>query len=468
MRPPAIRRSHVLRGQCHRERGFTMVLVAVAMVAILAMAALSIDVVALYLAREEAQRSADAAALAAARVLSLSGVTGDPSNVQGGLPGPPWPAACSAATQVAQAVANENAVGSTVPNTVNVTYLYNGATTDCTSITGGFAINPQVQVKVIRQGLPTLFSRIWSRSTNSVSATATAEAFNPSNSGSIAPNGIVLPVNPRCVKPWIVPNSDPGNAAATFVSLADGSITTPGIKLSGVGTGVIGESFNLVPDCKPGGGPCSNPGLGNPLPNNPPVANPATGQLQFVPGQLPASVTAVPSCSGGSSLEETITGCDQATVYQCGTQLQNTVDLGVMNVSSDTTSAGQCITHYQSATTDQDFLDTSTFPYKIISGTNNPLSGAGISAGTPITDSNSIVTIPIYDQTPAGGLNATGTTAVTIVGFLQVFINNEDPVTGVSVTVLNVSGCGNGLTTVVSSTAVTGSSPVPVRLITPQ
>ncbi len=57
-----------------------MVLVALAMVAIIAMAALSIDVITLYLAREEAQRSADAAALAAARVISLSGMTGDPSN----------------------------------------------------------------------------------------------------------------------------------------------------------------------------------------------------------------------------------------------------------------------------------------------------------------------------------------------------------------------------------------------------
>jgi type II secretory pathway pseudopilin PulG len=53
-----------------------MVLVAIAMVAIIAMAALSIDVITLYLAREEAQRSADAAALAAAQVISLSGITG--------------------------------------------------------------------------------------------------------------------------------------------------------------------------------------------------------------------------------------------------------------------------------------------------------------------------------------------------------------------------------------------------------
>ncbi len=189
-----------------------MVLVAMALVAIVAMAALSIDVVTLYLAREEAQRSADAAALGAARVLSLSGVTGDPQNATGY-----WPAACTAATQAAQALANQSAVGNATATSVNVNFLYNGtAMANCT-FTGAnaFGVNPQVQVKVIRTGLPTFFSRIWSRSTNSVSATATAEAFNSSGSGTFAPNGIV-PVNPRCVKPWVVPNQDPGQSREYF------------------------------------------------------------------------------------------------------------------------------------------------------------------------------------------------------------------------------------------------------------
>ena len=56
------------------ERGVTMILVALAMVAIIAMAALSIDVITLYLARQEAQRSADSAALA-----------------RGAMPRPLWP-----------------------------------------------------------------------------------------------------------------------------------------------------------------------------------------------------------------------------------------------------------------------------------------------------------------------------------------------------------------------------------------
>src|ERR1017187_6316154 len=138
----------------HGERGITMVLVAIAMVAIIAMAALSIDLVALYLAKEEAQRSADAAALGAARVLSLSGVTGDPQNTTGY-----WPAACTAATQVAQALANQNAVSNAAATTVNVNFVYNGtAVSNCTFAGGNaFGVNPQVKVQVIRAVFPRFF-----------------------------------------------------------------------------------------------------------------------------------------------------------------------------------------------------------------------------------------------------------------------------------------------------------------------
>jgi hypothetical protein len=55
---------------------------------------------------------------------------------------------------------------------------------------------------------------------------------------------------------------------------------------------------------------------------------------------------------------------------------------------------------------------------------------------------------------------------VAIVGFLQVFINSVDQWGNVDVTVLNVAGCSNGGGQPVGR-AVTGSSPVPVRLITP-
>jgi Flp pilus assembly protein TadG len=276
------------------ERGMTILFVAIAMVAIMSMAALSIDVLTLYLAKEEAQRTADTAALAAARVLSLSGVTGDPDNIQGSLPSPPWQRACALATQVAQAVVNQNTVGRRIATTVNVSFVYNGAATDCTA-GGVFAINPQVKVDIVQPGLPTFFSRIWRRTGSQVSATATAEAFNPSNSSVVAPNGLVT-VNPRCVKPWVVPNRDPKNSGASFVDVADGSIQHRGIQLHVSGTptapgAVIGETFDLVDDCKTGNPHCKA------LEHNPPSANSSTNTLEYVPASIGGTSVGVPSCA---------------------------------------------------------------------------------------------------------------------------------------------------------------------------
>jgi hypothetical protein len=56
-----------------------------------------------------------------------------------------------------------------------------------------------------------------------------------------------------------------------------------------------------------------------------------------------------------------------------------------------------------------------------------------------------------------------GQQQVTIIGFLQVFINSVDTLGNINVTVMNVSGCSNAAT----AQPVNGSSPVPVRLITP-
>jgi hypothetical protein len=85
----------------------------------------------------------------------------------------------------------------------------------------------------------------------------------------------------------------------------------------------------------------------------------------------------------------------------------------------------------------------------------------------PITASNSVVSLPIYDQTGNTFPSFSPTpVAVTIVGFLQVFINAADQYGNVDVTVLNVAGRSNGSGTPVG-TAITANSPVPVRLITP-
>jgi len=487
-----------------------MILVALAMIAIIAMAALSIDVITLYLAREEAQRSADAAALAAARVISLSGMTGDPNNTL--APNSSWQLICggstSAATLVATAVATQSEVGSAVAN-VSVTYSAGGTTNaDCSTFPAGgaFSVNPMVTVQVQRTSLPTFFSRIWGNTGNSVSATATAEAFTPSASDlntNGGPTGTVTPVQPRCVKPWIVPNRDPkspaptsgnycdqgGGACNKFVNLADGSIVNPGISLNGTNAnGVIGERFWLAPDCVHTGSNCS-------LRANPPQGNYyAVGHqawlepppsLEYLPGEAPAvGPVAVPSCaSSGGFYREAVGGCDQSTSYQCGVQSSaafppNRVDLSENpGAGTDDTRDGvQCLIHQTdisnlASSSGQDSLNPyaapNSYPFQILAGTGNPLvtmASSPLAGGTPVTSSPSIVSLPIYDDS-VGPINGGGTTNVTIVGFLQVFINSIDQWGIMDVTVLNVTGCGNGNTP--PNAAVTGSSPVPIRLITP-
>jgi hypothetical protein len=90
----------------------------------------------------------------------------------------------------------------------------------------------------------------------------------------------------------------------------------------------------------------------------------------------------------------------------------------------------------------------------------------GVNTGDTITSSSSIVTLPIAYFNPGSGLvQGVNQPFITIAGYLQVFVQSVDPATGnMVVTVLNVAGCGNS---VAPGTAyVTGTSPVPVRLIT--
>ena len=58
---------NILSRQRRQERGQTILLVAISLVSLLAMAALAIDVVTLYVASSQIQRAADAAALAGAK-----------------------------------------------------------------------------------------------------------------------------------------------------------------------------------------------------------------------------------------------------------------------------------------------------------------------------------------------------------------------------------------------------------------
>jgi len=82
-----------------------------------------------------------------------------------------------------------------------------------------------------------------------------------------------------------------------------------------------------------------------------------------------------------------------------------------------------------------------------------------IPLGSVIATSDSIITVPLFDNTT----NAPMPPTVTIVGFLQLFVDYLDPTGDVHAHILNVSGCGsNGSGTLVSGGGV---SSIPVRLI---
>jgi len=192
----------------------------------------------------------------------------------------------------------------------------------------------------------------------------------------------------------------------------------------------------------------------------PPVGQGA-GTLDYVPALIGGTSAGFPSCATGSAYQEAIGGCDQSTVYACGIVGGGTrADLSFNpgKTSGDTATATECRIHQSAG---QDVLDSTQFPFQIRAGLGNPVITSGV-----ITSSNSIVTMPIYDDVGAGAFPTDqASVPVTIVGFLQVFINGIDTTTGnINVTVLNVAGCSNTATD--STPTVSGSSPVPIRLIT--
>src|SRR6185369_14098671 len=86
--------------------------------------------------------------------------------------------------------------------------------------------NPRVRVTVTRTGAPTFFARIFGANTATVTATATAEAYNAS--------GFSRGIEVTNVKPWLIPNCNPtgpvGSCSSNFFVKADGNIneTTSG------------------------------------------------------------------------------------------------------------------------------------------------------------------------------------------------------------------------------------------------
>lgn len=164
------------------ERGAALALVAVSLTAILGMGALAVDLGMLMKARTDAQRTADAAALAGASAFI------DENVVLEQLP---------AARERALEYANRNYVGAT---TVDVDSSTGGTTIDGTrwiveTKEAVIVIIPdsfKVRAIIRRQNIGTFFGRIMGQSLATVAAVAAAEAVNS--------NGA------KCVKPFALPD----------------------------------------------------------------------------------------------------------------------------------------------------------------------------------------------------------------------------------------------------------------------
>ena len=430
-----------------RERGIVILLVAVVLLFVVgAMAALSIDVVTFYTARSEAQLAADAAALAGARVLANSGMTSDLNAKTDGL----MTSAETLARTVATQLASGNQVGGKTLNSTGAC----GALEISVCFNDGdpaFTTNPHVTVQINRNDVPTFFARIWGRGTVTVQASATAEAYNPSGASALTA-GTVIPVAPSCVKPIVLPNLSPNG----------GSIINP---VSGaiVDAGLVGENLNgtpLRPLCNVN--QCKNSTLGPGLPQ----------AWNYYPGDylssFPPPTTGLPACAAGfNPYQESISGCVQTPIV-CGSTVN--LEASHQGLRNDTDNAINCLTNALTGTAlDADSVNLASgppngVPFQFLAGAQNPLVQAGtISPSAGVLVSDSVATIPIYNSAAA-----TPPTTVTVIGFLQLFLNSTgtqtSPGSGQTITtVVNIAGCG---TTATGQPILgNGASPVPVRLI---
>jgi hypothetical protein len=430
-----------------RERGQTIVLVAVSMVALLGMAVLAIDIVALYLNHSEAQRTADAAALAGAKMFVTSGFT----SVQGGLSPPVTQtnvcgSATAAANQAAQALGAETQVGGQAP-TVTATCNFPSAN------------NPQITVTVHQTTLPVFFSRSWGRTVNTVTATAVAEAYNPS--------GATAPIAVSGVKPWLIPNCDTSHSApvvntncgttSSFVDPTTGAIENNGAFIGGTITLGRVSTTNA---------PAANTFYALNVPINPPTAMcPSTASL---------------SCSnvGSNDYLDNI-ACSSTYRFACGQSIglgQTVTPIIASGYGSLTREGARCLIHANGDGTGngQDIFTPNGIspPVEITGGDNNP--NPSLVALANISRSSSIVSVPLYngkdpvfsglDLCPGGTCNQTA----TIVGFLQLGITQTIAGGGVppqhlQAVILNAAGCNPAATG--SPVSGGGASPVTVRLI---
>lgn len=414
------------------ERGASLAFLGVSLIALLAVMALAIDLGILYVGRSEAQRAADAAALAGAYRFSQSSCTAPGGNCAADT------FTQNAALQQAQHVADSNYVLSQQVSLspADVTFTYPQPS------------EPQVTVTVRRSNVSLIFARVFGRRTGNVSAAATAEATQANSVGCVVPF-LMADCNP--VKDlWSAQSSNPacpvidpttGTKAYYFIDPTTGQADDA----------VIGKSIVLH---------TTTSGGGTPVPSQWYLAGISVGGTGTPSGNLlrnnieHCSYNAV-TCGDNNLSIPSIPGNKVGPVVEGVNTL--------INASGDGPGNGQ-----------DSLLSVSP------DGTYEISPGGSLSAPASYGPSRSIITVPLFS-----GVNGQNTTTlsegnqntVTVVGFAQLFINYvaspglqqtlpapcdniQGPFDGspVCVTVLKITGCSGG-------NINSGSSPVPVRLI---
>ncbi|HEV2388214.1 MAG TPA: pilus assembly protein TadG-related protein [Candidatus Acidoferrales bacterium] len=410
-------------GQERRERGATLVILGLALVALIGVLSLAIDLGMLYVGRNEAQRAADAAALAGAYKFSVS-----PCTAPGGD--------CSSDTN-AQAAARSQAEAVGDTNFV-LSQQVNIADADVVE-TFPKPIEPQVTVTVRRSNVPTIFAKILGQGVANVSAVATAEAYE---SGTIG-----------CVVPFLLADCQPYDASLGSYNACP---TLPGTAT---------PSYFFI---NPGNGDIDRALIGQSIllhtttVNSSPVAS--QWYLASLGGTGTPSRSVLRTNIENCSVNAVTCGDNQVPIPTIPGTSVGPVDQGVdalIGASGDGPLNGQ------------DVLVSSN-PLIIASGgPSGPLSGG---------PSRSMASIPVYDNVNAASPPSTALVPgfqnqVHIVGYIQVFINyvakpgltsslpapcdtspgpfNNSPV---CVTILSIGNCPAAPVTSTFST-------VPVRLI---
>ena len=418
-----------------REPGFIITLVAVFLLFVVgAMAALSIDIASFYTARSEAQIAADAAALAGARVLANSGMT---SSTDAAL--------ASQALSLCQTFAKQ--VGAA--NEVGGQSLIGKITVSCAPAQQGNG-NPTVGVHV-QVVVPAFFARIWGTTQVSITASATAEAYNPSGGLGIVTT-TAPPVAPLCVKPWLLPNINPRTGSGLIFD----SLGNP------ADSSLLGWTSTSSTPLQPACSTCS-PG--------------SLSAWQFYPGD-PATTfqpptSSLPSCSPAlqTDYQNSIAGCIPAPI-SCSQKANMDVSSYPGDRYKDTADAVNCLTHATNATTPggaDSIISTNppSAPFQFTVGAENPGAIATPSlAGTNAIVSDSLVTVPVFDN----GNGAVSGTDNQLIGLVQLFLNsdgNQTTANGqVKATVINLVGC-QGIDANAHPVIGNGATAVPVRLISP-